>query len=432
MKTARRCPATPAGSRRFRPVLLSFAASFACAASVRAADLRWDSAQQFGAVAVRDRAYTAFQPDGLRLGNYLLFPTIGYATAYDDNVTGEQIKKIADWRHELSATIKFESHLPRHLLDFMTGIKAVTFQRNDHMEHIDGFATVRWRFDFDHAHSFYGYASTELTHEEELGDERPTSTRRAPQVLKTKAEAAFKRDAGRLHVAAGARYQAWDYSDATTFSGLNVDQDGRDAWILSPFVRWGFRMSPGYTLVGEVMGHHQENRGADGVDRDARGIEALAGVDFELTRLLKASLKGGYRFQDYRQANLDDISAPVWDARLQWLVSPLVTLTFGAQRSIFATTFGDSSGRLESIYSAKIEYEMWRNLLWTAEAQYRASDFVGTDRTDELYVGRIGAEYAHTKNWLFTFEYEHQNRQSSLNSFDITKNRVMLGTKLRF
>lgn len=400
-----------------------------------AADLRWDTAQQFGAVSVRDRAYAAYQPDGLKIGNYLMFPEVGLSTTWDDNVTGvtgKFDKKIADFRHELSTVVKLESHLPRHMLDFMIGAKYVSFQRNDHMEHLDGFATVRWRLDIDHAHSFTGYASSELAHVEELGDERPSSARNAPQVIKNKAEAAFKRDAGRLYASVGALYQSWNYSDATTFSGANVDLDSRDAWIISPFVRWGYRVSPGYKIVGDLIAHHQENRGGDGIDRDARGLEGLVGTEFEITSLLKATLKAGYRGQNYRQATLDDIYAPVWEGRLQWLITPMVTLSFHAKRSIFATTYGDSSGRLDSTFGAKVEYEMWRNLIVTGLAEYRSSDFIGSNRVDELYVGRLSAEYAHTKNLFFTFEYEHQNRQSNLSEFEVTKNKVMVGAKWRF
>ena len=402
------------------------------ATSVAAADLRWDSAQQFGAVSVRDRAYAAYRPDGVRIGNYTIYPEVGLHSGWDDNLLGTKDKKVQDFRHELAAVVKIESNLPRHMLDFMVGANAITYNKHDHMQHVDGFGTVRWRVDIDHGHSFAGYASSQIVHEENLGEEAPKNARKPGQVLKTKAEAALKRDVGRLYASAGLLYQAWDYSDVPANDGSKIDQDSRDAWIASPFVRWGYRLSPGYKLIGDLVAHHQENRGGDGIDRDARGWEALAGAEFELTTLLKASFKGGYRVQDYRQATLEDIHSPIWDARLQWLITPMVTLSFGAKRSIFATTYGESSGRLDATYLAKVEYEMWRNLIWTGEAEYRSSDFIGSNRVDELYVGRISAEYAHTKNWFFTFEYEHQLRLSNLSEFDVTKNRVMLGSKLRF
>jgi len=418
--------------RLLRPEPIGTVIAGLWATGVAAADLRWDDAQQFGAVSVRDRAYAAYRPDGVRIGNYTIFPEVGLHSGYDDNLLGTHTKKVQDFRHELVTVVKVESSLPRHLLDFMVGASAITYAKHDHMQHVDGFATVRWRLDVDHGHSFAGYASSQVVHEESLGEETPKGARRPGQVVKNKAEAAFKRDVGRLYASAGVLYQSWDYSDVETFGGSRIDQDSRDAWIASPFLRWGYRLSPGYKLIGELVHHHQENRGGDGIDRDARGWEAQAGAEVELTTLLKASFKGGYRVQDYRQATLEDIHSPVWEGRLQWLITPMVTLSFHAKRSIFATTFGESSGRLDATYGAKVEYEMWRNLIWTGEAEFRSSDFIGSNRVDELYVGRIGAEYAHTKNWFFTFEYEHQLRQSNLNEFGVTKNRVMLGSKLRF
>jgi hypothetical protein len=40
--------------------------------------------------------------------------------------------------------------------------------------------------------------------------------------------------------------------------------------------------------------------------------------------------------------------------------------------------------------------------------------------------------YYFTKNWLFTFGYEHQVRDSTDDTLDMHRNRFMIGAKLRF
>lgn len=397
-----------------------------------AADLPFDTAKQNGAVSVRDRVLDAYRPDGIRMGNYLIFLDAGVATTYDDNVQGVAENKQSDFRHELSSTVKFESHLPRHLLDAMFGISAVKFNEFTDMDHVDGFGSLRGRLDIDHAHSVFGSASSHYTHEERFEFEAPKNAREPVPYLHNKAEFGVARDAGRLHGSVGVRYESWNYSDVLSNSGSHIEQDDRDVWIASPFARLGYRISPGYQVTAGAATIFQENRGNATYDRDATGYEVTAGLDMEITTLLKASFKAGWRYQDYDQANLLDISAPVWEGRLQWLITPTVTLSFFTRRSVYATTYGESSGRLDTIHGAKFEYEMWRNLIVTGEAEYRHADFIGDSRNDVVYIGRLSAEYAHTKNFLFTFEYEHQLRQSDVTSTDVDKNRIMFGAKYRF
>ena len=45
---------------------------------------------------------------------------------------------------------------------------------------------------------------------------------------------------------------------------------------------------------------------------------------------------------------------------------------------------------------------------------------------------RLGLDYYANKNWLFTFGYEHQIRESSDAAFDMTRERFTVGAKLRF
>lgn len=62
----------------------------------------------------------------------------------------------------------------------------------------------------------------------------------------------------------------------------------------------------------------------------------------------------------------------------------------------------------------------------------RNDNYLGTSRQDDLFLARAGLDYYFTKNWLFTFGYEHQVRDSTDDSLDMHRNRFMVGAKLRF
>ena len=69
----------------------------------------YDSIKLFGAERVSDRTRNAYQPDGIRVGNLLIFPSIATATTYDDNIHGSAGPRIADMRFDVAPSIRVRS-----------------------------------------------------------------------------------------------------------------------------------------------------------------------------------------------------------------------------------------------------------------------------------------------------------------------------------
>jgi hypothetical protein len=147
---------------------------------------------------------------------------------------------------------------------------------------------------------------------------------------------------------------------------------------------------------------------------------------------VRLTLKSGIVQQDYRQAGLIDILEPTWEGRLEWLVTPLVTLTLAAQRDVRATSYGSASGQLLTSYSLKADYELWRNLIVTAHGAWREATYLGATREDTVLVGGIALEYMHTKNWLTTLSYEHQQLTSTDADYSRSLDKVGVSVKYRF
>ncbi len=114
------------------------------------------------------------------------------------------------------------------------------------------------------------------------------------QVWNNKAAAGITRDVGRLYGTLSAGAESWDFYDNTRIDGRPLDLDPRDTATYNVQLRTGYRMSPGYEIVGKVRGVKTDNRGEDGKDLDATGFEALAGLAFETNPLLRWRLMGGY------------------------------------------------------------------------------------------------------------------------------------------
>ena len=393
---------------------------------------RWDQAQQMGAMRVTDRDRRAFQPDGLRWGNFFVFPSVSLHSAYDDNLFGSPQRREGGWRIETSPTLRIKSSLPRHTLDMMIGARAVTFPGHDDQDYVDGLFDARARIDIDHAHAVNVRVLSHYKHEERGGDESPLSARGPVPVWQNKAEVVAVRNAGRLSAAFGLSAESLAYTNVRARDGTLLNQQARDLETYRSFLRVDYRFSPGYSLFGRLEGNIQENRGDGVIDRDSRGGQAMVGLNFELGPLIRGYGEIGYVHTDFVQPNLKDLDSVAFGGRIDWLVSPLMTISLIANRSASPTSYGEASARIDTSFGARIDYEARRNLLVNLQARHGRADFVGSDRHDTYWAFGGGIEYFHTKNWVFTLSYEHQIRESTAEDYDSTRNIIAAGVKIRF
>jgi len=392
-------------------------------------DQPWDRAKEYGAVSVRERPRTAYEPDGIRIGNYIMLPEIGFRTSLSNDDIGGRSR---DFKYDLHTALEARSQLPRHLLDFRAEGRATAHRDLEDLRYIDGKLKIIGRLDIDHQSSLFADAATEFVHQENVDEELPQGLGRPPAVWINRAEGGYRRRMGRIDASVGARYTRYDYQDAKTNDGQTLSQASRNYSVVEPFANVGYRFSPGYRVFAEVSGNRTESEGDALVNRDAVGMRAGAGVEFELSPLVRVMLKGGYVYQDYRQVGLQDIAAGTYQARLDWLVSPLVSLSFNTRRDVYATSFSEASARIVTAYGVKADYEIWRNLLLSAEGTFKLADYAGENRSDKIWLGRIGLDYMASKHWLFSVSYEHQELVSSEAGFDRTIDRFTVGAKYRF
>lgn len=392
----------------------------------------YDNVKKFGAERVSDRSRAEYAPDGIRVGNYVLHPEVRETVTFDDNIFGTNSYKRADVISALESTLRLQSQFARHSLGFATGAKIINHARNTELDHINAFGQLSGSLHIDHAHTLSVLAFSGLDHEMPSDPGVPQSAGRPVEYWRNRVSVGFTRDVGRVYGTVAGSVEALDYKDTRTRSGAPLDQDGRDTTTYSADLRLGYRFSPGYEMVAKMRGLRQENRGTADLDRDAVGYEAMAGLAAELNPLLRWRLLGGYGIRDYDDANLKTVSSSLLEAQVTWLPTQLVTVYVTAGRAISDTVDTEGAGRIDNTLKGRVEYEIARNLVLSGEVQMRASEFAGEDRQDRTYIARMGVEYWLNKNWMFTFGYEHLERQSSAEDSDLSRNKVSVGAKLRF
>jgi hypothetical protein len=404
--------------------------------TVAAAERRrvWDSVKSYGAERIADRDLRLILPDGVRVGNYLLFPSVEARTIYDDNVfRANGAQKKADVIYELAPVVRVQSQLPRHALDLAFGGRLRKFSEHEDLDTADAFASIAGALHFDHAHTLATNLLSELEHDDRFRYPTPANPRAPARYWHNRAAFSLKRDAGKAWASIGFTAESWDYFDVRSVTGPMIDQDNRDSATFSSSLHLGYRVSPALQGLVHLRGLRQYALGLDGTNRDAFGYELTAGLMSEISPLLRWRLVGGYGIRDFDRAGLAEVGRFLAEGELQWLATQQLTFYATLRRSIADDSGGRSDiGIAETSLAARLDYEVRRNLFFTFGAEYRDTEYIGLNQRDQTIIGRIGVDYHHAKNWLFTFGLEHEDRQSSVSAYEMSRNRVWLGAKLRF
>lgn len=392
----------------------------------------WDQRELYGAETVAGHSRAFAKPDGIRAGNYIISPEARGLVTYDDNIFSSNKQKEWDIRSELDPAVRFQSHLPRHVLDFSLDGKLVDFA-----QHADqNYADIKGRLDgalhFDSAHTLSASVLSSLGHDERSSPSFPYVARDPVEIIHNKAAVGITRDVGRLYGTISAAAESWNYADNVRLDGKPLNLDSRDTQAYSTQLRFGYRISPGYDFVGKVRGIKKLNEGEGGIDQDSLGYEALAGLAFETDPLLRWRIMGGYGIRDYEKAGLPSLTTTLLEGSVEWLPTQRLTIYGTITRRINETGGPDGGAALQTGGELRADYEIYHNLLLNA-GLYIRDDKSTTAGSDELtYGGRIGLEYYFDKNWLFTFAYQHDVRESDSDSRNMDRNRFTIGATLRF
>lgn len=392
----------------------------------------YDAAKKYGAERIADRDRAAWDPLGIRAGNYLIFPSAGATVVYDNNIFASNLDRKADFRSELTPSVVFKSQLPRHVLDLSLGGKIVNYLNNPDQDYASGFADAKGALHFDAAHTLSASLLTALEHEERQDVSASHFAKEPVPIWHNRASVGITRDVGRLYGTLSGAYESWQFSDIASTAGGILEQGFRDTDVWSGQVKAGYRFSPGFDIVGRARVLRMLNEGNGRVSRSGLGYEFVTGVSLQTSPLLRWTLLGGWGMREFDQADLANVQSFLAEGQVQWLVTQQMTFYGTLSRAISDEISANGGGIVESKLEARLQYELWRNLILTVSGSAAIDEFQGVSRTDHVYSGGLGLEYVMNKNWLFTFGYEHQLRDSSDDAFAMTRDKISIGAKLRF
>ena len=385
--------------------------------------------------AVYNRSRPQYDPLGIRLEGFMFYPYASLSWVHDDNVlssvsSAEQDDNILKTKAGFHAT----SDWGRHMFGFGFEIEDSRYDNLSSEDHTNIKGDIKGRLDIYHDLSASASFSLAKLHEGRGSSDAPSGTAQEPTPYNYyNAQFYIDKKFSNSKLQIGGSIQNYDYEDVPQQGGGVIDQDTRDGYVYTAVLKKLYNFSPGYSFFGIVDANFRDFEStATTTNRDSSGLEVRAGIEFEVTRLMAGEFSLGYLHQDYDNTSLSDIEDLAFKVALLWNPTQLMTVNLNATRVVSETTVAGASGHLDTTLSAKVDYEILRNLIGSPYVSYVLQDFEGTSREDEQITAGLSIEYLINRRLRAKSYYSYTNKDSSDSTFDYDKNTFGGEIKLQF
>ena len=392
-------------------------------------------------VSVTQRKHPGYEPLGLRLGVFRAWPALNLVLEQNDNVLATRDDERSDTIVHIEPSLEIRSDWPRH--EAGAYARAAIHRYSDYSsQNTEDFAVGGFgRLDLRRSLRVSGELDWSRLTEDRTTPGSPDDSVVPVQFDRTSAALRAVKEFNRLRLSGRVGVREFEYDQGRSLVGGPLDQSYRDRTVSSASVRADYALSPATALFLEVAGderdYERSRPGGPGIipiDRDSRGVEILAGADFELSSLIRGEIAAGHLEHSFDDPRIPDVSGLGVRGDLEWFPTPLLTATLRVGRTVEDNAIIQSGSHVESTVSLQADYELRRNIILSARGDWAEYDFRGIDREDERSHFAVGATYLLNRHAGLGLEYSRIDRSSS--GLDAGReaevNRLMLRLKLQY
>jgi len=380
------------------------------------------------------QAADPWEPLGLRLGSFIVSPSITQSGGYDTNPnrSPRAAKGSAVSRTEGELAVRSDWSTHSFSANLRAGYSYFPGQRDASRPDASGQSALRLNVSRD--------TDIDLETRLSLDTQRPgsanfnASTAERPLVLSYGAAAGVTQRFNRLSLNLRGAVDRSTYENARDTLGGLIRQDDRDVVQLGARARLGYEVAPGVNPFIEISTDQRvfdDRVDQNGFRRGSTGVGARVGSTFEMSRLLTGEASVGVQQRDYEDPRLRELRGVVGDAALIWSATPLTTVTLRGSTELGDTTLPGVSGSVNRRVSLEVAHALRRNWTVTGFANAGRNSFSGVGLTEDTVQLGLRSEYKLTRSVAVRASFTHERLTSTAPGSDYTANILLLGLRLQ-
>jgi hypothetical protein len=397
--------------------------------------------EQLGRPIQQQSRFGPYQPVGVRVGSFLLFPTIETGISGSDNVFRSASNGKSDMFADVTAGATLSSNWSRHALEFRIQ-NARTYHQEFSSENDNKLdALVRGRLDISRRTNIVGDVAYSYGQESRGGVNTPTaSSGERPAVIQRRAgvEANHRVNRLSLQLRGAVTDNIYGSVPATpdSLTGLVAPSNGNDRNYVQREIggRAGWQFNPNLQLYADVVLNNRTHEAAastDGILRNSDGYRAQLGVAFDKRGKLQGEASAGYASQTPDDVRLKAVSGFIYNGKLSWQPTGLTEVIVTATSDIGETSLAGSAGALTRTTGVEVRHALRRHIILVAGASYAVANFGGSSQQESSTVERLGLEYYLTREAALLAGYQHTNFETNGTAKGYEDNTVRVGMRVR-
>jgi len=383
----------------------------------------------------------AFDPIGIRIGSFVLKPSIDVTRGYETNPSHVPGGKPSGFTN-VEGAAKLQSDWSRHEFGLDLRGSYAEYDSNSTLSRPMLDTKAHGRYDINRDTSVNAEARYLLSTDYPGSPNVPVGFAKLPISESYGSTLGLTQRFNRLELSAKATADRTQYESTPLLDGTSSSNKDRDYDQLGGAVRAAYEVFPGVKPFVEMAADarkHDLQFDRDGLQRDSHSLTPRAGTSFDIASKLKGEISVGYTTRHFVDATLPDLNGVVADASLIWSATGLTTVTLTAKSTADETVLTAVSGVLRRDVGIQVDHALRRWLIWTLKAGYGFDDYVsdpctcngGVDRQDKrVSLGSVITYKISPEIWL-KGEYRYDQLRSNTTGVDYSSNAFLVGLKLQ-
>ena len=377
-----------------------------------------------------------YDPKGVRIGSFLLFPALELNEAFNDNVFAQSAESgpTASFLQVIKPTVELRSTWANHMLNLYARGNIGFYTSAPTQNYQDVAVGADGRIDIQRNWNVYGGFSFDRKHEDPGLPNTvsgPSNVTIYNQLIGT---AGYYQKVNRFSGRAEITVDNYTYFD----NGLGIAQGvvpnaDRNRTELRESLRFGYEFLDGYEFW--VRGSLNQRMyvtpvDATGFARNSSGWDLVGGITLNLGGLISAEAFAGYLQQNYVNQGTAPFQGPTFGLLAHW--NPLKELWIRpyVRRTVNEAAVVGESGYLNTSMGFNTSYELRPNIQLGALADYTIADYQSFSSTNSRYDQYItlGASIMYTpvRQFFIGPSYQYIYRASNQSGLGYSQNVIML------
>jgi hypothetical protein len=381
---------------------------------------------------VMQRHQPGYEPVGIRDGSWMFLPSFLAGGFYDSNVFSSNFLKRSDVAATIEPMLRAYTLWERHGIDVTLDAQEIAYNGNPGLNQTN--ASLKGNAWYDISHDTMLLTNFQIAHlnlavgslSSPAGAVQPT-----PYDLFS-GDVSLRKEFNRLITSFGFRTDSYDYGSTRAADGTVIDQSSLSGQIYSLHGRADYTISSIFGVFVAAEGNDRNVKGLPGQPLDSQGYRALSGVTFGLTNLITGEIGAGYVQQQFVDPTIGTIAGPSYRALLTWRPTRLIDINFKAEQLVTETAQTSSSGVLANALQLGIDYELRRNVVFSATGAYEVDRFFGMIRKDDVITTDERVKYKLSRYGSIAVYHTYTNRNSDVPIFSYDKHQVGLNVTAQF